>query len=215
MLRVGLTGGIASGKSTVASILRDNDCQVLELDPLGHEMLEAGQPAYNEVVAEFGKEILAPSGNVDRAKLGTIVFADPAKRERLNQILHPRILEVVRNWFSALGRPGGPDLAFAEAALIVESGFHQDLDRLVVCWCTPEQQTERLQERGLTPEQARQRVAAQMPMDEKRRYADIVIDCSGTLASTETQVGKALEKLAQWAHGDGPARPDLFRRMLP
>jgi dephospho-CoA kinase len=207
VLRVGLTGGIASGKSTVASILRDSDCQVLELDPLGHEMLEAGQPAYNEVVAEFGKEILAPSGNVDRGKLGAIVFADAAKLERLNQILHPRILEVVRNWFAALGRPGGPDLAFAEAALIVESGFHKDLDRLVVCWCTPEQQRERLQERGFTTEQARQRVESQMPMDEKRRYADIVIDCSGTLAATETQVGKALEKLAQWAHGDGPARP--------
>jgi dephospho-CoA kinase len=207
MLRVGLTGGIASGKSTVASILRDSDCQVLELDPLGHEMLEAGQPAYNEVVVDFGKEILAPSGNVDRGKLGAIVFADAAKLERLNQILHPRILEVVRNWFSALGRSGGPDLAFAEAALIVESGFHKDLDRLLVCWCTPEQQTERLQERGFTAEQARQRVEAQMPMDEKRRYADIVIDCSGTLAATETQVGKALEKLAQWAHGDGPPRP--------
>jgi dephospho-CoA kinase len=207
MLRVGLTGGIASGKSTVASILRDSDCQVLELDPLGHEMLEAGQPAYNEVVAEFGKEILAPSGNVDRGKLGAIVFADAAKLERLNQILHPRILEVVRSWFSALGRPGGPDLAFAEAALIVESGFHKDLDRLLVCWCTPEQQMERLRERGFTAEQARQRVESQMPMDEKRRYADIVIDCSGTLAATETQVGKALEKLAQWAHGDGPLRP--------
>ena len=96
MLRVGLTGGIASGKSTVAWILRDSDCQVLEMDPLGHEMLEPGQPAYDEVVAEFGKEILEPSGKVDRSKLGAIVFADPAKRARLNQILHPRILEVVR-----------------------------------------------------------------------------------------------------------------------
>jgi len=209
MLRVGLTGGIASGKSTVASMLRESDCQVLELDPLGHELLETGQSAYNEVVAEFGGEILDKFGNVDRGKLGGVVFADAAKRERLNQILHPRILEVVRNWFAALGRAGGPDLAFAEAALIVESGFHKDLDRVVVCWCTPDQQMERLQERGLTAEQARQRVASQMPMDEKRRYADIVIDCSGTLASTETQVRQALEKLAQWARGDGPPRPAL------
>ncbi len=144
---------------------------------------------------------------MDRGKLGAIVFGDATKRQRLNQILHPRILDVVRNWFAALDRPGGPDLAFAEAALIVESGFHKDLDRLVVCWCTPEQQIERLQERGLPPEQAQQRIASQMPMDEKRRYADIVIDCSGTLAATETQVGKALEKLTQWAHGDGPPRP--------
>jgi dephospho-CoA kinase len=209
MLRVGLTGGIASGKSTVASMLRDSDCHVLELDPLGHEMLEAGQPAYDEVIADFGKEILGPSGCVDRGELGAIVFADVAKRERLNQILHPRILEVVRNWFAALGRPGGPDLAFAEAALIVEAGFHKELDRVVVCWCTPEQQMERLRERGLTPEQARQRIVSQMPMYEKRRYADIVIDCSGTIANTEMQVGQALEKLSQWAHGNGPARPAI------
>jgi dephospho-CoA kinase len=202
MLRVGLTGGIASGKSTVASILRDRDCSVLELDPLGHEMLEPGQPAYDETVAEFGKEILEPSGKVDRSKLGAIVFADAAKRARLNQILHPRILDVVRNWFAALDQAGGPDLAFAEAALIVESGFHKDLDRLVVCWCRPEQQLDRLQERGLSAEQAQQRIAAQMPMDEKRGFADIVIDCSGSLADTETQVGKMLEKLAQLAGGD-------------
>jgi dephospho-CoA kinase len=201
MLRVGLTGGIASGKSTVAGILRDNDCQVLEMDPLGHEMLEPGQPAYSEVIAEFGKEILEPSGKVDRGKLGPIVFADPTRLARLNQILHPRILEVVRNWFAALDRPGGPALAFAEAALIVESGFHKDLDRLVVCWCRPEQQLERLQERGLSPEQARQRIAAQMPIDGKRDFADIVIDCSGTIADTEKQVGTLLEKLAQWAGG--------------
>jgi dephospho-CoA kinase len=207
MLRVGLTGGIASGKSTVASMLRDSDCHVLELDAIGHELLESGQPAHDEIVAEFGNEILDAAGNVDRSKLGRIVFADPAKRERLNQILHPRILDVARQWFAALARPGGPELAFAEAALIVESGFHKELDRVLVCWCTPEQQIERLQERALPPEQARQRVAAQMPMDEKRRYADMVIDCSGTLAATETQVGKALEKLSQWAHGDGSARP--------
>lgn len=201
MLRVGLTGGIASGKSTVAGILRDNDCQVLEMDPLGHEMLEPGQPTYSEVVAEFGKNILELSGKVDRRKLGTIVFADPAKRARLNQILHPKILEVVRKWFAALDRPGGPALAFAEAALIVESGFHNELDRLAVCWCRPEQQLERLLERGLSPEEARQRIAAQMPIDEKRDFADVVIDCSGTLANTETQVGTLLEKLAQWAVG--------------
>jgi dephospho-CoA kinase len=207
MLRVGLTGGIASGKSTVASILRDSDCSILEMDPLGHEMLEPGQPAYDETVAEFGAGILEPSGKVDRDKLGAIVFADAAKRERLNQILHPRILDVVRNWFAALDQPGGPDFAFAEAALIVESGFHKDLDRLVVCWCRPEQQLERLEERGLSAEQAQQRIAAQMPMDEKRGFADIVIDCSGSLAETETQVGKMIEKLAQLAGGDVLPRP--------
>jgi dephospho-CoA kinase len=199
MLRVGLTGGIASGKSTVASTLRDLDCHILEMDPLGHELLEPEQAAYREVIAEFGERILDPSRHIDRAKLGAIVFTDLDKRLRLNQILHPRILEVVRNWFAALDKQGGPAFAFAEAALIVESGFHKELDRLVVCWCGPEQQLSRLEERGFSREQAQQRIAAQMPIAEKRSLADIVIDCSGSLSDTETQVGKMLEKLAQWA----------------
>ena len=135
MLRVGLTGGIASGKSTVASMLRDHDCLVLEMDPLGHELLEPGQSAYDEIVREFGDSILGPGGAIDRSKLGAIVFADAAKRARLNQILHPRILEVVQKWFAALDRPGGPEFAVVEAALIVETGFHKQLDNLIVCWC--------------------------------------------------------------------------------
>ena len=150
MLKVGLTGGIASGKSTVASILRDLDCPILEADPLGHELLEQGQLAYNEIVAEFGKEVLDSYGKVDRSKLGAIVFANAEKRARLNQILHPRILDVIRKWFSALDRPGAPELAVVEAALIIEAGYNKELDRIIVCWCRPEQQLERLQERGLS-----------------------------------------------------------------
>jgi len=207
MLRMGLTGGIASGKSIVASILRDNDCLVLEMDPIGHELLEAGQSAYDEVVAEFGKDILDNWGKVDRGKLGAIVFDNQIKRGRLNRILHPRILDVARKWFAALDRPGGPEIAFVEAALIVESGYHKELDGLVVCWCTPKQQLERLKERGFSEEEARQRMDAQMPVNEKRRYADIVIDCSGTVENTESQVGQVLDKLAQWAHGERPPRP--------
>lgn len=197
MLRVGLTGGIASGKSTVAFMLREADCLVLEADPLGHEMLEPGQASYDEIVREFGNEILDADEKVDRAKLGAIVFADSAKRARLNQILHPRILEVVRKWFLALDKPGSPDLAFVEAALIIEAGFQKDFDRIIVCWCRPEQQIDRLLERGLSLEQARLRVAAQMPIDEKRRLADDVIDCSGLVDDTARQVALVLEKLKQ------------------
>jgi dephospho-CoA kinase len=195
MLKVGLTGGIASGKSTVAYILRDLDCPLLEADPLGHELLEQGQPAYEEVVREFGNEVLDPFGKVDRAKLGAIIFADAQKRACLNQILHPRILNVVRKWFAALERSGAPELAVVEAALIIEAGFDKELDRILVCWCRPEQQLERLQERGLSLEDSRLRIAAQMPVDEKRRLADEVIDCSGTIEETEAQVAKVLEKL--------------------
>jgi dephospho-CoA kinase len=195
MLKVGLTGGIATGKSEVAAMLRDREVPVLEMDPLGHEMLEPGQDAYKEVVQEFGPEILIAGEKVNRAKLGEIVFLDPAKRTRLNEILHPRILDVVSKWFAALDYSGGPEIAVVVAALIIESGYHKHLDKLMVCWCKPEQQIARLVVRGLTEEQARQRITAQMPMEEKRKYADELIDCSGTLVSTEEQVEGALARL--------------------
>jgi dephospho-CoA kinase len=197
MLRVGLTGGIASGKSTVASILRDLDYPVLDADSIGHEMLEPGQPAYDEIVREFGKGILDAQSNISRGKLAQVVFADAQKRERLNQILHPRILAVLQKWFVALDRPGGPDLAVVEAALIIEAEYQKDLDKVVVCWCRPDQQLARLQERGFTPEQARLRIAAQMPMDEKRRLADEVIDCSGSIEETKEQVAATVKRLVQ------------------
>jgi dephospho-CoA kinase len=199
MLRIGLTGGIASGKSTVAALLRDRDYPVLDADTIARELLELGQDAYNEVVREFGDSILNKGGAVDRPRLGAIVFSDAQKRARLNQILHPRIQEVVGNWFIALQRPGGPDMAFEDAALILESGAKKNLDRVVVCWCLPEQQLERLQQRGLSVADAKLRIAAQMPMDEKRRLADEVIDCSRSIEETRRQVDVVLEKLKQLA----------------
>ena len=195
MLRIGLTGGIASGKSTVASMLRDLDCPVLAADALGHELLEPGQTAYAEVVREFGIDILDSYGNVDRTALGEIVFADEERREKLNGILHPRIREIIEKWFTALDQPGGPDLAIVEAALIIEAGFNQNLNKLIVCWCRRAQQVERLLERGLTEEQALQRIAAQMPMEEKRSLADETIDCSGTIEETERAVEHAVKRL--------------------
>jgi dephospho-CoA kinase len=197
MLRVGLTGGIASGKSTVAAMLRELDCPVLDADTLGHELLEQGQETYNEVVREFGQEILDGYGNVDRGKLGHIIFADAVKRVCLNQILHPRILDVVRKWFAAQGHQGGPELAVVEAALIIEARYNKELDRVIVCWCPPEQQLQRLVERGLTGEQAKLRIAAQMPMEEKRRLGDETIDCSGSLEETERQVTEVVKRLSQ------------------
>jgi dephospho-CoA kinase len=197
MLRVGLTGGIASGKSTVGGMLREMDCPVLDADTLGHELLEQGQPAREEVIGEFGQEVLDARGNIDRGKLGQIIFADAAKRERLNQILHPRILDVVRKWFAAQGHQGGPELAVVEAALIIEAGYNKELDRVIVCWCPVDQQLQRLTERGLTAEQARLRVAAQMPMEEKRRLADEAIDCSGSIAETERQVMEVVKRLSR------------------
>jgi dephospho-CoA kinase len=199
MLKVGLTGGIASGKSTVAAMLRERGCPVLEMDPIGHELLGRGQVPYDQAVREFGREILGPDGAIDRGKLGAVVFADADKRERLNAILHPPILERVGKWFADLERMGGRQFGVAEAALIFESGYNKQLDRMVVCWCRAEQQISRLLERGFSREQAQARIAAQMPMDEKRRLADEVIDCSKSLQETDRQVEAMVAKLNQVA----------------
>jgi dephospho-CoA kinase len=195
MLRVGLTGGIATGKTTVASMLRERDVPVLDADPLGHALLEPGQVTYEEVVAAFGKDILDAYGNIGRAKLGALIFADAEKRARLNEILHPRILKVVQKWFAALDEPEGPPFAVVEAALLVEANYAKELDKLIVCWCRPDQQMGRLLQRGLSEQEAHQRIAAQMSVDEKRKRADIVIDCSGSFEETERQVNQAVEQL--------------------
>jgi dephospho-CoA kinase len=201
MLRVGLTGGIATGKTTVASMLRERDVPVLDADPLGHALLEPGQAAYEEVVSAFGKDILDGCGNVSRAKLGALIFADAEKRTRLNQILHPRILQIVQKWFAALDEPNGPEFAVVEAALLVEANYTSNLDKLIVSWCGPKQQMERLLRRGLSQQEAQQRIASQMPPDEKRKRADIVIDCSGSFEDTERQVNQAVEQLGSPASG--------------
>jgi dephospho-CoA kinase len=199
MLRVGLTGGMAVGKSTVASMLRSHDCPVLDADTIGHELLEEGQDAHAEVVAAFGPTILDEHKNIDRTALGKLVFADPEKLKQLNAILHPRIFAVVQNWFTALERADPPEVAIVEAALLIESGFSKSLDKLIVCWCRPDQQLERMIERGLTPEEAQQRVAAQLPNEEKLKLADATIDCSGLIEETERLVASALAKLKRSA----------------
>ena len=195
MLRLGLTGGIASGKSAVAAMLRELGFAVLDADGLAHKLIEPGQPAYDEVVKEFGSSIVDASGRVDRTKLGAIVFADQAKLDRLNAIVHPRVAEVVFSQFEAWRRSGVPDAAFVEAALLIESGIHKKLDGLVVAWCTPEQQLERLLARGLSETEALRRMAAQLPVEEKLRLASEKIDCSGTREETRRQVEALATKL--------------------
>ena len=194
MLRMGLTGGIASGKSAVASMLREMGFSVLDADSLAHTFLEPGQPAYDEVLREFGAEILGVGG-IDRAKLASVVFADDKKLARLNAIIHPRVEEGVQRQFDEWSRNGTRDAAFVEAALLIEAGYLPKLDGLVVAWCLPEQQLERLRARGLSEQEARQRIAAQLPIDQKLRLATEKIDCSGTLDETRRQVAALAAKL--------------------
>jgi dephospho-CoA kinase len=195
MLRLGLTGGIASGKTTVAAMLREVGFAVLHADSLAHKLIEPGQPAYGEAVREFGPSILDPDQRVNRAKLAAIVFADRAKLARLNAIIHPRVEVATNRQFEEWSRDGAREAAFVEAALLVEAGFHKKLDGLVVTWCRPEQQLQRLRSRGFSDEEARRRIAAQLPVEEKLRYATEKIDCSGTLDETRRQVEALAIKL--------------------
>jgi dephospho-CoA kinase len=195
MLRLGLTGGIASGKSAVAAMLREMGFAVLDADSLAHRLIEPGNPAYDEVLQEFGQAVLASDGRVDRAKLSAIVFNDRARLDRLNAIVHPRVAETVFRQFAEWERAGTRDAAFVEAALLIESGIHKTLDGLVVAWCEPEQQLERLVARGLSEAEARRRIAAQLPVAEKLRLATEKIDCSGSLEQTRLQVQALAGKL--------------------
>lgn len=188
MLRVGLTGGIACGKSTVSRMFRDLDIPILDADPLAHELLEPGQPVYDQVVKEFGPEILANDKSIDRAKLGPIVFADPEKLKRLNQIIHPHIVEIVDRWFATLDQPGGPPIAIVEAALLIEAGYRPKLNCLIVVRCTPGQQLARLRERGLNEIQAQQRINSQIPIEDKVKVADETIDGGTSFEETSRQV---------------------------
>ncbi len=199
MLRVGLTGGIATGKTTVAAMLREFGCRLLEADKIAHQTMEPGGAAYDEVVREFGRGVLTPEGLVDRKKLGAIVFAAPARLARLNAIVHPPVLAEQTRQLTAMEKADPHAIAVVEAALLIEAGFDRKLDYTIVTWCTPEQQIARLTApgvgRALTIEQARQRIAAQMPVEEKRKRADAVIDCSGTLERTRAQVIELFAKL--------------------
>jgi dephospho-CoA kinase len=201
MKRLGITGGIASGKSVVAGILRELGFRVIDADALGHEVMEPGKHAYDEIVHEFGSGVVGADGRIDRGKLGAIVFADAGKLKRLNAIVHPRVEEEMVRLFGEWEKSGVADAAFVEAALLVEAGYQKNLNGLVVAWCTPEQQMERLLARGLSESEARRRIASQMPAAEKLKFATEKIDCSGSLDETRRQVEELAAKLRRGTNG--------------
>ncbi len=189
VLRVGLTGGIATGKSTIASMLRDLGAFVLDADRIVHELLEPGGAAFAEVVGRFGDTILDASGRVDRGRLGATVFADERARQALEAIVHPKVIAEIERRIRDRAEAGAPaPLAFVDAALLVESGFHRAFDRIVVAVCGRERQIERLRERGMGREEAESRLAAQAPDGAKLAAADYVVDTGGSLEDTRAQV---------------------------
>jgi len=188
-LLVGLTGGIATGKSTVTALLAGPSVRVVDADALAREVVEPGTPAHAQIVAEFGPDVLQLDGRLDRARLGSIVFPDPARRRRLEAITHPAIRARFEGIMADLERQGFDGLLIWDAALLVESGGHKKMDKVVVVTADPATQLRRLMARDrCTEEAARARTASQMPLAEKTRAGDYVIDNSGTREETARRV---------------------------
>jgi dephospho-CoA kinase len=196
MLIVGLTGGIASGKSLVTRVIRDLGAHIIDADKIVHDLLAPGQDAFREVVGHFGKEIQLPDGSIDRRKLGDIIFIHPEERAWLNQCIHPRVFEAYNHQVRHLSERQPDAIVIMDAALLIETGYHKHMDRLIVVYADQKAQMKRLMERDrFTLEQAMARISSQMPLDEKRKYADFVIENTGTREATEQQAREVFAKL--------------------
>jgi dephospho-CoA kinase len=192
---IGLTGGIASGKSTVARMLGELGASILDADAVARDVSRPGSPALAAIAESFGAEMLTPEGELDRRRLGERVFADEAARLRLNAILHPRIAAETGRRIAAL-RQSGVAVVIYEASLLVENGVHRSLDGLIVVAAAPEVQVARVIARDrLSPEAARARLAAQLPLPDKVAVADYVIDGGAALEATRAEVRAVWEAI--------------------
>ncbi len=196
MLRVGLTGSIAVGKSFVCDVFRELGCHVLDADQVSRDVVEPGTPGLARIVEEFGRGVLTADGRLDRPKMGAIVFADEQKRLLLNSIVHPLVFEAQNKWLADRESEDPDGIAIVDAALMIESGGYKRYDHLIVVWCEPDIQLQRLKLRNDLPEvEAKKRIDAQMPQSEKKRYADSLIDTSNGFEDTRRQVREVFEKL--------------------
>ena len=202
-MRVGLTGGIASGKSAVGEMFAALGAHVAQADRMSHELMQPGEPVYQEVVAKFGKEILDPDGTVDRGRLAEVAFGGgnkPPRIAELNAIVHPAVIAKQEKWMDEIECQRPNSIAMVEAALILEAGMKSHFDKLIVVTCNPDQRIQRwMQRTGADYKSAKKevtrRMAAQLPDDEKIKAADYVIDNSGSLDETRRQVGAVFVKL--------------------
>ncbi|MBI4469114.1 MAG: dephospho-CoA kinase [Acidobacteria bacterium] len=202
MLKVGLTGSIAVGKSHVLALLGERGCMILDADHIAHDAILPPSEAYRELVEAFGPGILGAGGRIERARLGAIVFADAEKRARLNAIVHPRVRETIEQSLAAFAatNPGG--IAVVDAALIIEAGMREAFDRLIVVYCDPQEQRRRVMARDrISAQEAERRIGAQLSSDQKRRYADYEIDTTDAYEATRAQVIKTYQQLQTLARG--------------
>ena len=196
MLRVGLTGGLATGKSHVGAYLEQLGCHLLKADELGHKAMLRGGAAFEGVVSRFGAGILDGAGEIDRKALGAVVFDDPEKLTLLNSIIHPVVIRAEEDWFGGVSIADPEGIAVVEAAILIETGSYKRFDRIILTVCTRQQQIERAIKRdGLTRDEVEARLMRQMSLDEKKKYADHIVDTSGDKAATQMETRRVYEEL--------------------
>jgi dephospho-CoA kinase len=189
MLHVGLTGNIASGKSSAALFFAELGAHTIDADRVAHGLYKTGTHTYDRIIAAFGDKILGSNGEIDRKKLGQIVFSDTDKRLKLNALIHPEVGAAILRQMFELEQSSSSGIIIVDAALMIETGGYRMYDRLIVVTCAPSLQISRLMSRdGLTESDARARIVSQMPIEEKLKLADYTIDTSGTLKQTYDQV---------------------------
>ena len=196
MLTVALTGGIATGKSVIADILKDLGCYIHHADRVAHELMEPGKPAWRKIVARFGKEILDEDEKINRFRLGKIVFANKKEQHFLNELIHPLVHEKKKEMIQNLEKEGRFNIFVSEAALTVEAGLTDFFDKVIVVYCNQDIQLKRLMERNeINQKEAFQKLESQMKPEEKLKYADYIIDTSGTLQDTVEQTERVYRNL--------------------
>jgi len=201
MVRVGLTGGIASGKSSVCDIFSRLGARVLDADIIAREVVKPGRPAWMKLRETFGLEFFHPDGSLNRRSLRRLVFRDPEKRRQLDEIVHPEVMRAVREWLEAMGRGEPHAVLLVDIPLLVEVGAVKGFDRVVLVFVKEEIQLARLMERDrLSLEEARKALEAQMPLREKLAFADYVVDNNGSLEETQLQVEAVWRELFSLAH---------------
>ena len=185
----GLTGGIATGKSTVAGMMTEAGAAVIDADRIAHQAYTPGQPAWQDIVDHFGRSVLSAAGDIDRQALGKIVFGNPEAQKALNRIVHPRVLASMQDELQQLAADRQGGIVVLDVPLLIESGWHDFLPVVILAYIPEQLQKSRLMQRDrLDAAEAEARIRAQMPIDTKRAYADIVIDNTGSLAATRRQV---------------------------
>lgn len=196
MLKVGLTGSIAVGKTFVCDVFRELGCHVLDADLTSREVVAKGTPGLAKIVENFGEGVLTDSGDLDRPKLGSIVFGNDEKRLLLNSIVHPLVIEAQNSWMKEREAEDPNGIAIIDAALMIESGGYKRFGKLIVVWCEPDIQLQRLMLRNdLSREEAQKRIDSQMPQDEKKRYADFLINTSDGFEAARHQTTEVFERL--------------------